>query len=234
MKLSNIDNAEIAKFAAMAEDWWDHNGVFKALHDINPVRLEYICSRSSIKGKRVLDVGCGGGLLTEAMAATGAMVTGIDMAEPSLKAAQVHMEQRGVHVDYRKVTAERLTQTHAERFHIVTCMELVEHVPDPASLIQACTLLVKPGGDLFFGTINRTWLSLLLVILAAEYIFRIVRKGTHTYRKLVRPAEMKKWGKAAGLRLLDVSGMRYIPFVGYATLCRSTSMNYIMHFTKRG
>jgi 2-polyprenyl-6-hydroxyphenyl methylase/3-demethylubiquinone-9 3-methyltransferase len=179
-------------------------------------------------------VGCGGGLLTEAMAAAGAMVTGIDMAEPSLKAAQVHMEQRGVHVDYRKVTAERLTQTHAERFHIVTCMELVEHVPDPASVIQACTLLVKPGGDLFFGTINRTWLSLLLVILAAEYIFRIVRKGTHTYRKLVRPAEIKKWGKAAGLRLLDVSGMRYIPFVGYATLCRSTSMNYIMHFTKRG
>lgn len=234
MELSNIDNAEIAKFAAMADYWWNRNGVFKSLHDINPVRLEYIRTRAGLKGKSVLDVGCGGGLLTESMAAAGARVTGIDMAAPSLKAAQTHMQQSGLHIDYRTDTAERLAQTHAGRFHVVTCMELVEHVPDPASLFQACALLVRPGGDLFFATINRTCVALLLVILASEYILGIVRKGTHTYRKLVRPIEMEKWGKTAGLTLMDISGLRYIPFVGYCALCRNTSMNYMMHFTKTG
>ena len=234
MELSNIDNAEIAKFAAMADYWWNRNGVFKSLHDINPVRLEYICSRADLKGKSVLDVGCGGGLLTESMAAAGARVIGIDMAAPSLKVAQTHMQQSGLHIDYRIDTAERLAQTHAGRFHVVTCMELVEHVPDPASLFQACALLVRPGGDLFFATINRTCVALLLVILASEYIIGIVRKGTHTYRKLVRPIEMEKWGKSAGLTLMDISGLRYIPFVGYCSLCRNTSMNYMMHFTKTG
>ncbi|MBW2644193.1 MAG: bifunctional 2-polyprenyl-6-hydroxyphenol methylase/3-demethylubiquinol 3-O-methyltransferase UbiG, partial [Deltaproteobacteria bacterium] len=216
-----------AKFATMADYWWNRNGVFKSLHDINPVRLEYICSRADLKGKSVLDVGCGGGLLTESMAAAGARVTGIDMAAPSLKVAQTHMQQSGLHIDYRIDTAERLAQTHAGRFHVVTCMELVEHVPDPASIVQACALLVRPGGDLFFATINRTCVALLLVILASEYIIGIVRKGTHTYRKLVRPIEMEKWGKSAGLT-------RYIPFVGYCALCRNTSMNYMMHFTKTG
>lgn len=234
MKLSNIDNAEIAKFAAMADYWWNRNGVFKSLHDINPVRLEYIRTRAGLKGKSVLDVGCGGGLLTEYMAAAGAQVTGIDMASPSLKAAQTHMQQSGLHIDYRIDTAEHLAQTHAGQFHVVTCMELVEHVPDPASIVQACALLVRPGGDLFFATINRTFVALLLVILASEYIIGIVRKGTHTYRKLVRPIEMEKWGKCAGLTLMDISGLRYIPFVGYCALCRNTSMNYIMHFTKTG
>lgn len=234
MKLSNIDNAEIAKFAAMADYWWDRNGVFKSLHDINPVRLEYIRTRAGLKGKSVLDVGCGGGLLTESMAAAGAQVTGIDMAAPSLKAAQTHMQQSGLHIDYRIDTAEHLALTNAGRFHVVTCMELVEHVPDPASLFKACALLVRPGGDLFFATINRTCVALLLVILASEYIIGIVRKGTHTYRKLVRPIEMEKWGKSAGLTLMDISGLRYIPFVGYCALCRNTSMNYMMHFTKTG
>jgi len=234
MKLSNIDNAEIAKFAAMADHWWDRNGVFKSLHDINPVRLEYICSRSSLKGKSVLDVGCGGGLLTESMSAAGARVTGIDMVAPSLEAAQTHMQQSGLYIDYRINTAEELALTHAERFHVVTCMELVEHVPDPASIVKACALLVRPGGDLFFATINRTCLALLLVILTSEYIIGIVRKGTHTYRKLVRPIEMEKWGKSAELKLMDISGLRYIPFIGYCALCRNTSMNYMMHFTKTG
>jgi 2-polyprenyl-6-hydroxyphenyl methylase / 3-demethylubiquinone-9 3-methyltransferase len=234
MKLSNIDNAEIAKFAAMADHWWDRNGVFKSLHDINPVRLEYICSRSSLKGKSVLDVGCGGGLLTESMSAAGARVTGIDMVEPSLEAAQTHMQQSGLYIDYRINTAEQLALTHAGRFHVVTCMELVEHVPDPASIVKACALLVRPGGDLFFATINRTCLALLLVILTSEYIIGIVRKGTHTYRKLVRPIEMEKWGKSAELKLMDISGLRYIPFLGYCALCRNTYMNYMMHFTKTG
>lgn len=232
IKMSNIDSAEVAKFAVMADYWWDRNGVLKALHDINPVRFEYIRTRTDLKDKRVLDVGCGGGLLTEAMAAIGARVTGIDMAESTLKAAQVHMQHSGLHVDYRQDTAESFAQAHAGEFHVVTCMELVEHVPDPASIVQACALLVRPGGDLFFATINRTWLALLLVILASEYIFNIVRKGTHTYRKLVRPEEMEKWGKAVGLTLLDRAGLRYIPFVGYCALCRNTSMNYLMHFKK--
>lgn len=232
MKSSNIDIDEVAKFAAMADYWWDRRGVLKALHEVNPVRLEYIINRANIKNKRVLDVGCGGGLLTEALAAAGARVTGIDMAEPSLKVAESHLQHTGLHVEYLQDTAEHLAQTHAGQFHVVTCMELVEHVPAPASIVRACSLLVRPGGDLFFSTINRTWLALLLVILAAEHILGVVSKGTHTYRKFVRPKEMEAWGKAAGLTLLDRSGLSYIPFIGYARLSRNTTMNYLMHFTK--
>jgi 2-polyprenyl-6-hydroxyphenyl methylase/3-demethylubiquinone-9 3-methyltransferase len=167
------------------------------------------------------------------MAAAGARVTGIDMAEPSLKVAAAHMQHTGLHIEYRQDTAERLALAQSGQFHVVTCMELVEHVPDPASIVRACGSLVRPGGDLFFSTINRTWLALLLVILASEYILGVVRKGTHTYRKFVRPEEMERWGKAAGLTLLDRSGIRYIPFTGYAALSRNTSMNYLMHFTKK-
>lgn len=233
MKHPNIDKDEVAKFAAMADYWWDRKGVLRSLHEVNPVRMKYILNRTDIKGKRVLDVGCGGGLLTESLAAAGAEVTGIDMAGPSLKVAEAHAQKTGLRVKYLQETAEHLAQTHEGQFHVVTCMELVEHVPDPASVVMACSLLVRPGGDLFFSTINRTWLALLLVILAAEYILGVVQKGTHTYRKLVRPNEMEAWGKAAGLTLLDRSGMSYIPFIGYAGLSRNTFMNYLMHFTKK-
>lgn len=228
----NIDNAEISRFSAMADTWWDREGEFKALHDINPVRLAYVRGRSELAGKRVLDVGCGGGLLAEALAASGAQVTGIDMAEASLAIARAHMLKSGLTVNYQRSTAENLARQAPEHFDTVTCMELLEHVPRPASILNACARLVKPGGDLFFATVNRTWLSRLLVIGMSEYVLGIVRKGTHEYRKLVRPDELKKWGMAAGLALINLSGLRYLPFIGYAALCTDTSMNYMMHFKR--
>ena len=228
----NIDAAEIARFAAMAGIWWDRNGDFKALHDINPVRLAYISQRIALTGKKVLDVGCGGGLLSEALAACGARVTGIDMAEASLAAAHAHMQVSGLTINYRQITAEALAGDTPGDYDAVVCMELLEHVPRPASIIDACARLVRPNGDLFFATVNRTWLSWLLVIVAAEYVMGIVRKGTHAYSKLVRPNELRQWGADAGLRLENLSGLRYIPIGGHASLCRSVSMNYLMHFRK--
>ena len=231
---SNIDNQEIARYAAMADKWWERDGEFKALHDINPVRMNYILERADVKGKALLDVGCGGGLLSEALAATGARVTGIDMATPALNAARAHMKKSGLKIDYQEDTAENFARTHRGHFEVVTCMELVEHVPDPASILRACASLIKPGGHLFFATINRTWLARLLVIGISEYVLGIVGKGTHTYKRFVRPEEMEHWGRAAGLSLADLSGLRYLPFGGYAALGRNTSMNYLMHFTRGG
>jgi 2-polyprenyl-6-hydroxyphenyl methylase/3-demethylubiquinone-9 3-methyltransferase len=228
----NIDAVEIARFAAMADIWWDRNGDFKALHDINPVRLAYVNQRVALAGKKVLDVGCGGGLLSEALAACGARVTGIDMAEASLAAAQAHMQTSGLTIDYRQITAEALAGDTPGHYDVVVCMELLEHVPRPASIIDACARLVRPDGDLFFATVNRTWLSWLLVIVAAEYVMGIVRKGTHAYAKLVRPDELRRWGADAGLRLENLSGLRYMPFGGHASLCKSVSMNYLMHLRK--
>jgi 2-polyprenyl-6-hydroxyphenyl methylase/3-demethylubiquinone-9 3-methyltransferase len=232
MNKLNIDNKEIARYAATAAHWWDRNGELKALHDINPVRMGYILSNAAIKGKPVLDVGCGGGIVSEALAASGAQVTGIDMAVPALKVARGHAQENGLEIDYREDTAENFARTHTGHFAAVTCMELVEHVPDPASIIAACADLVQPGGRLFFSTVNRTWIARLLVIWAAENMLGIVSKGTHTYARFVRPEEMKLWGQAAGLRCEDVSGLRYLPFGGYTALCKSTAMNYLMHFVK--
>ncbi|WP_419658921.1 UbiG: 3-demethylubiquinone-9 3-methyltransferase [Desulfosarcina variabilis str. Montpellier] len=228
----NIDRAEISRFSAMADTWWDRDGEFKALHDINPVRLAYVRDRSELAGKAVLDVGCGGGLLAEALAASGAQVTGIDMAEASLAVARAHMRASGLTVNYQQSTAENLAHQIPDHFNVVTCMELLEHVPRPASILNACARLVKPGGDVFFATVNRTWLSRLLVIGMSEYVLGIVKKGTHEYRKLVRPDELKRWGMAAGLDFINLSGLRYFPFIGYASLCDDTSMNYMMHFKR--
>ena len=232
MNQLNIDNKEIARYAATAAHWWDRNGELKALHDINPLRLQYVLDRAEIKGQPVLDVGCGGGLVSEALASAGAKVTGIDMAVPALNVARAHADESGFEIEYIESTAEDFAITHGEKFAVVTCMELVEHVPDPASIIKACAELTRPGGHLFFSTVNRTWLARLLVIWVAEYVLGIVSKGTHTYARFVRPEEMKRWGQAAGLRLVDVAGMRYIPFGGYAALCKGTAMNYLMHFSK--
>jgi 2-polyprenyl-6-hydroxyphenyl methylase/3-demethylubiquinone-9 3-methyltransferase len=228
----NVDPVEIAKFEAQANQWWDPKGGFKALYEINPVRLAYIRDRCGLSGKQVLDVGCGGGLLSEAMAAHGARVTGIDMVKGALAAAKKHSLQNGYTIDYQCSTAEIWVRDHPAQYDIVTCMELVEHVPRPAELIHTCSALVRPGGALVVGTVNRTWLSRLLIIGLSEYVLRIVSKGTHQYDKFRRPRELALWARRAGLEPVDLSGLRYLPFVGYASLCRGTRMNYLMHFHK--
>ena len=228
----NIDPNEVAKFGAMADLWWQPRGEFKALHDINPVRLGYVKQRAGLKGKRVIDVGCGGGLLAEAMAREGAIVTGIDMVGEALKVARRHAEGSGLKIDYQEGTAEEWARDRGGEYDRVTCMELVEHVPDPASLVRACARLARPGGDIFFATVNRTPLAYLLVIVAAEHLMGIVRKGTHRYDKFLRPEELKRWGEEAGLKTTHLSGLRYLPVVGYARLCGSVQMNYLMHFRK--
>lgn len=228
----NIDPVEIARFEAQADMWWDRSGEFKPLHEINPVRLAYIRDRCGLAGKRILDVGCGGGLLTEAMAAKGATVTGIDMAQGALAEARQHGRRSGHTIDYRQSTAEHWAGRHAGQYDIVTCMELVEHVPRPMDLVRACSTLVRPRGTVFFSTVNRTWLARLLVIGISEYVLGIVRPGTHQYAKFVRPDELARWARKAGLEQVDLSGLRYLPVVGYAGLCRSTAMNYMMQFQK--
>jgi 2-polyprenyl-6-hydroxyphenyl methylase/3-demethylubiquinone-9 3-methyltransferase len=231
--MNNIDRDEIARFAAKADKWWDLKGEYKALHEINPVRLAYVKERAGLAGRKVLDVGCGGGLLTEAMAAAGARVTGIDMAAPSLEVARAHARQQGLTIVYRQSAAEQWARRHPDGYDVVTCMELVEHVPDPGVLIDACAKLARPGGDVFFETVNRTMASRLLVVWLSEFVLGIVPKHTHTYEKFVRPEELKRWAGQAGLTLGHLSGLRYLPFIGYAGLCRSTSMNYLMHFKRR-
>ncbi len=227
----NTDPREIARFGAIADLWWHPRGELKALHDINPVRLKYVRDRSGgLSGRKVLDIGCGGGLLSEAMARFGARVTGIDMATEAVSVARRHAEGSGVHIDYQQASAESWRETHRQTYDVVTCMELIEHVPDPASLVKACAELARPGGDIFFATVNRTPLSYLLVILAAEHVLGLVRKGTHHYARFVRPQELTQWGTAPGLRRADLSGLRYIPFLGIARLSRDVRMNYMMHF----
>lgn len=228
----NIDPAELSRFSRMADQWWDPKGDFAALHDINPVRLAYVQERVGLAGQRVLDVGCGGGILSEAMARAGAKVTAIDMSPAGLTAARNHMQAAGLAINYCQTTAEDLAQKTLGDFDVVTCMELLEHVPDPAAIVNACGRLARPGGHVFFATVNRTWLSHLLVIGFSEYLFQIVGKGTHTYHKFVQPDELLAWGQAAGLRLSHRAGLRYIPFIRYAALCRGTAMNYLMHFRK--
>ena len=231
--MENIDKEELSRFAAQADLWWEPRGEFKALHEINPVRLAYIRDRAGLSGRQILDVGCGGGLLSEAMATKGARVTGIDMVAPSLAVAGKHAFDNGIAVAYHQSTAEAWAREHREAYDVVTCMELVEHVPDPGRLIQAMGAMVRPGGAVFFSTVNRTLPSRILVIWMSEYVLGIVRKGTHTYRKFVKPRELVRWGWQAGLEPQNLSGLRYLPFIGYAALCRSTAMNYMMHFTRR-
>jgi 2-polyprenyl-6-hydroxyphenyl methylase / 3-demethylubiquinone-9 3-methyltransferase len=229
---ANIDKREIERFSASAPNWWRARGEFKALHDIQPVRMAFIRGYADPAGRAVLDVGCGGGLISEGLAAAGARVTAIDMSEAALAVARDHLRQSGLSVVYRKATVETMAEERPGAFDIVTCMELVEHVPDPASIVRACGRAVKPGGHVFFATVNRTWLSGLLVVGAAEYLLGIVRKGTHHYHRLVRPSELIRWGRRADLDCRHLSGMRYIPFWGAASLCAGTRMNYMAHFIK--
>ncbi|MEN8170925.1 MAG: bifunctional 2-polyprenyl-6-hydroxyphenol methylase/3-demethylubiquinol 3-O-methyltransferase UbiG [Pseudomonadota bacterium] len=228
----NVDHAEISKFEELASRWWDPQSEFKPLHEINPLRLDYIDQRSSISGKRVLDVGCGGGILAESMALRGAEVTGIDMGEAPLEVAKLHMLESGIELEYRQITAEALAAEMPGQFDVVTCMEMLEHVPDPGSVIAACAALVKPGGQLFFSTINRNPKAYLFAIVGAEYLLRMLPKGTHDFSKFIRPSEMEGWTRSAGLELNELTGMVYNPFSQQYSLGRDLDVNYLAHCTR--
>ncbi len=231
--MENVDASEIAKFDRLAAVWWDRRGPFKALHDINGLRVGFIEGRAPLAGKSVLDVGCGGGILSEAMAALGAQVTGIDAGEAPLAAARHHLKVSGLAVDYRQATAEGFARGHAGRFEVVTCLELLEHVPKPASIVAACARLAGPGADLFFATLNRNLKSFLFAIVGAEVLLRLVRRGTHTWRRFVKPAELAGWGRGCGLELKDLTGLHYNPLLKRYSLGGNAHVNYLMHFRKQ-
>ena len=228
-KNENVDLIEIAKFESQSHGWWNRKGEFKALHDINPARVAYIDDRAGLCGKTVLDVGCGGGILSEAMAAKGATVTGIDKGETPLETARRHLQESGLQVNYRHTTAEDMAATHPGRFDVVTCLEMLEHVPDPRSVITACQALVKPGGDVFFATLNRNVKSFLLAIVGAEYLLRLIPRGTHTYRRFITPSEMTNWMRQAGLVPQDITGLHYNPVFRTCSLGGNRHVNYLVH-----
>lgn len=227
----NVDPRETARFAALADTWWDPKGRSRALHMLNPVRLDYVQSRTGLRGREVLDVGCGAGLLCEAMAARGAKVAAIDASPEILNAARLHLQASSLAVDYHEATAEEWAREHTGRYELVTCMELIEHVPDPASLVRACARLVQPGGHVIFSTINRTPKAWLLAIVGAEFLLGMLPKGTHDYAKLVRPSELEQWSRYAGLTLLDLRGLSFNVLGGCFTLGRAVDVNYLAHFT---
>lgn len=228
----NIDQTEIEKFAKLASHWWNPEGELKSLHDINPLRLGYITKQVSLTGKKVLDLGCGGGILSESMDRSGAIVTGIDLGEEALQAARFHQEKSNTHVDYLLISAEEFAATHAGQFDVVTCLELLEHVPDPASIIHAAAKLVKPGGHVFFSTLNRNMKSYLFAIVGAEYVLKMLPKNTHDYAKFIRPSELGEWARQAKLAVKDIVGMTYNPFTKEYKLGDDVSVNYMMCLTK--
>jgi 2-polyprenyl-6-hydroxyphenyl methylase/3-demethylubiquinone-9 3-methyltransferase len=228
----NADPMEIGKFDAIAHRFWDPDGEFRPLHLINPVRTAYVAARCQIKGARILDVGCGGGLLCEALQALGAQVSGIDLAPAMLETARLHAAERGVSINYRLLGAETLAGAEPAAFDVVTCMEMIEHVPDPAAVVAALGALVRPGGAVFLSTLNRTPKSFVQAIVAAEYLFRLVPRGTHEYERLVRPAELAHWGRDSNLVLQDVSGLAFDPFTAQSKLSRDASVNYLAHFIR--
>jgi len=224
----NVDPSELEKFSQLAHRWWDPTSEFKPLHDINPLRLKWIDDAAGLRGKRVLDVGCGGGILSEAMAACGAQVTGIDLSEPALKVAQLHLAESGHRIAYLKAAAEDFARDEPRSFDVVTCMEVLEHVPDPASQVQACARLLKPGGLAFFATINRNLKAFLFAIVGAEYLLHLLPRGTHEYAKLIRPSELSAWCRQAGLDVEAIIGMSYSPFTRAYSLTPDSAVNYIL------
>lgn len=224
----NVDPLELQKFADLAHRWWDPNSEFRPLHDINPLRLDWIERTAPLAGREVLDIGCGGGLLAEGMAARGARVTGIDLAEKSLGVARLHLLESGLKVDYRKISAEAMAEAAPDHFDIVTCLELLEHVPDPESTVRAAARLVKPGGWVFFSSLNRTPRAYLLAVLAAEYLLQILPKGTHDYARFIRPSELCRWSRAAGLEPLAPVGLAYNPFTRRVRQVNDTAVNYLL------
>lgn len=228
----NIDHAEQEKFDAISSGWWDPEGPFRPLHDLNPARLRYIAERATIEGAAVVDVGCGGGILSEALALKGGQVTGIDVASRTLAIARLHLHESGLDVDYREVTVEDLARESPAAFDIVTCMEMLEHVPDPASIVRSVHELLKPGGHAFFSTLNRTPLAFVLGIVGAEHIARLLPRGTHRYDRFIRPSELSAWVRAADLELRDISGLHYNPLTRSVMLGGNVQVNYLAHAVK--
>lgn len=229
----NIDHSEIAKFEALASRWWDPESEFKPLHEINPLRCNFIDQRSPVAGKRVLDVGCGGGILCEGLAQRGAKVVGIDMGEAPLAVARLHCLESGLDIEYRRSTAEAMAAEQPASFPIVTCLEMLEHVPDPAAVIQACADLAEPGGHIYFSTLNRNPKAYAFAIIGAEYLLKLLPRGTHDYAKFIRPSELAGWIRAAGLELVDMTGLTYNPLTKrYKLQPRDVSVNYLVHAIK--
>jgi 2-polyprenyl-6-hydroxyphenyl methylase / 3-demethylubiquinone-9 3-methyltransferase len=229
---NNVDAAEVAKFDALASRWWDPDGEFRPLHEINPLRLDWIRQHARLSGAKAVDIGCGGGILAESMAASKATVTGIDMAEAALSVARLHLHESGLEVDYRQATAEELAAEEAGSFDVVTCLEMLEHVPDPAEVIRSCAQLAKPGGDVFFSTINRNPKSFAFAIIGAEYVLKLLPAGTHEYEKFIRPSELESWARHAGLSLQDSIGMHYNPLTREYSLGENLDVNYLMYFRR--
>jgi 2-polyprenyl-6-hydroxyphenyl methylase / 3-demethylubiquinone-9 3-methyltransferase len=230
----NADPQELAKFSALAHRWWDPLSEFRPLHEINPLRLDWIDSIARLSGKSVLDVGCGGGILAESMARRGAKVKGIDLSEKALKVAQLHLMESRLAVDYEPVSIEDLAAREPARYDVVTCMELLEHVPDPAAMVRACAAAVRPGGFAFFSTINRNPKSYLFAVIGAEYVLRLLPRGTHDYAKFIRPSELARDCRAAGLELREIRGMTYNPITRVYALGRDTGVNYLVCSLKAG
>ena len=229
---ANIDPREIAKFDDVAYRWWDTESEFKPLHDINPLRLEYIKQNVDLSNKTVVDVGCGGGILSEALAKAGARVTGIDMGKGPIEIAQLHLLESHLEIDYQQISAEEFAEQHEASFDVVSCMEMLEHVPDPESIVQACTKMLKPGGNIFFSTLNRNAKSYVQAIIGAEYIMHMLTPGTHDYKKFIKPAELARWLRHAGLSLDDITGLSYNPLTKNYKLSKDIDVNYMLHAHK--
>jgi len=229
---ANADRAELARFDALAAQFWDSQGDFRPLHLLNPVRAQFIAARASLGGRRVVDVGCGGGLLSESLARAGAQVTGIDLAPGMVEVARLHAAEGGLAIDYRVASAEELAQAVPGQFDVVTCMEMLEHVPDPQRMMRTLGALVRPGGAVFISTINRNLKSFLLAIVAAEYLLNLIPRGTHEYERLIRPSQLDRWARMAGLSLLELAGLEFNPLTSSCHLSRDTSVNYLAHLQR--
>lgn len=232
MNTHNVDPSEVAKFSLQAMHWWDQTGSMRTLHEINPLRLQWINQHSPVKNRQVLDVGCGGGILTEGLAKLGANVTGIDMSKEAIQVAKLHQHESALQIHYLIQTAENHAKDHPEQYDIVTCLEMLEHVPEPTSVIQACAKLVKPEGDIFFSTLNRNLKSYLFAILGAEYLLKLLPKNTHDFAKFIRPSELESWARQSGLTIKNIAGITYNPFSKNFSLSNDVSINYLAHFKK--